>query len=141
MDLARALREHPRLAFYLAADLSLAAAVVHALLAPEHFEEAFEYGAFFVASAVAQGAYALLLLRQPGRTWLLLGIAGNVAIIALYLATRLIGIPTGPAAGELEPVGLIDLPSKTVEVALILLLAMMVVPRRQTRESATASTV
>jgi hypothetical protein len=111
-----------RLALYLAADLSLAAAVAHALVAPEHFGEAFEYGVAFVVMALAQVAFIPLLFRWPSRTVYLLGIAGNAAIVLLYLYTRVIGIPFGPQAGEIEAVGLIDIPSKLSEVALIALL-------------------
>lgn len=114
-----------RLAFYLAADLSLAAAVMHALLAPEHFRDGFEYGAFFVASAAAQGAYAVLLARQPSRGWLLLGIAGNLLIIAAYFVTRIAGLPLGPLAGQREPVMLVDVPAKMAEGALVVALAML----------------
>jgi hypothetical protein len=74
---------------------------------PEHFEEWWGYGTFFLVAAVAQMVYVPLLLRWPNRTvLLLLGIAGNSAIVLLYLFTRVVGIPLfGPEAGEAEGVG------------------------------------
>jgi hypothetical protein len=112
-----------RLLLYLAADLSLAAAVAHALVAPEHFDEAFVYGAAFVGMAAAQIAFVPLVLRWPSARLFWTGIAGNAIIILAYLDTRLVGIPFGPSAGEVEAVGLIDIPSKLAEVALIGVLA------------------
>lgn len=109
--------------WHLAAAFSLVAALIHAWAMPEHFEKWWGYGAFFLASAVAQGVLALVLVRQP-RPWLLLaGIAGNLAIIVLYIVTRTSGIPVfGPHAGEVEAVGPLDLASTAVEGGLIVML-------------------
>ncbi len=108
---------------YVAAAFSLLAALIHLWVIPEHFEEWWGYGAFFLISAVAQGAYAAALLRWPRRPLLLLGIGGNVSIIVLYLLTRTVGIPFfGPHAGEVEGVGVADLFATTSELALVVAL-------------------
>ena len=99
--------------------LSLVAAIVHLWAAPEHFEEWWGYGAFFLVSAVAQGLYCAVLLRWPRRPLLLLGIGGNLSIITLYLLTRTVGIPFfGPHAGEVEGIGMLDLSATAAELAL-----------------------
>jgi hypothetical protein len=93
--------ERPRPILYAAAALSLVAALTHLWVMPEHFEEWWEYGAFFLASTVAQAPYVPLLLRGPNRTIFLLGIGGNLAIVSSYLLTRTGGIPfCGPHAGS-----------------------------------------
>jgi MFS family permease len=108
---------------YAAASLSLVAALIHLWVAPEHFGEWWGYGAFFLVAAVAQLLYALILLRRPVRTVLLAGIAGNLAIVVLYLLTRTVGIPLlGPEAGEVEGVGLADVGATTSEVGIALAL-------------------
>ena len=105
---------------YAAAALSLVAALIHLLAAPEHFEEWWGYGVFFVASAVAQGAYAAVLLCRPRSGFFLAGIAGNLAIVALWIVTRTAGIPFfGPHAWEVEGVGTLDLSATAAEVALV----------------------
>ncbi len=113
---------HPnrsKLVLYAAA-FSLLAALVHLWAMPEHFEEWWGYGAFFLVSAVAQGSYGAALLRRPSRPLLLLGIWGNLSIVALYLATRTVGIPFfGPHAGEVEGVGVADLSATAAELALV----------------------
>ncbi|MCA1728491.1 MAG: hypothetical protein LC751_03450 [Actinobacteria bacterium] len=106
-----------------AAALSLLAALIHLWVMPEHFEEWWGYGTFFLISATAQGFYGAALLRWPSRPLLLLGIGGNLSIIVLYLLTRTVGIPFfGPGAGEVEGVGVADLWATTAELALVGLL-------------------
>ena len=108
---------------YAAAVFSLLAAGIHLWAMPEHFEEWWGYGAFFLVSAVAQGSYAAALLHRPSRPLLLLGVGGNFSIIALYLTTRTVGIPFfGPHAGEVERVGIADLFATVAELALVVAL-------------------
>ena len=122
--------DHPRQAdrsktvLHAAAVFSLLAAGIHLWAMPEHFEEWWGYGTFFLVSAVVQGAYAAALLRwPPGRALLLLGLWGNLSIVALYLVTRTVGIPFfGPHAGEVEGIGAADLSATAAEFALIAVL-------------------
>jgi len=87
---------------------------------PEHFEEWWGYGAFFLVAASAQVVYVPLLL----------GIAGNSAIVLLYLLTRVVGIPLfGPEAGEVEGVGIIDVCATSSEVAIVVALGALVLWR------------
>lgn len=132
---------------YAAAALSIVAGLVHGLVTPEHFEEWWGYGLFFFVAAFAQVVYGVLLLLRPWAydatggerndpetdrhtvAYYVAGIAGNLAIIALWVVTRTIGIPFfGPDAGEVEEVTLISLMSKAIEAALIVCL--MVLMRR-----------
>ncbi len=109
-----------KMILYAAVSLSLLAALIHLWVMPEHFEEWWGYGAFFLVSAVAQGLYCAVLLRWPRRPLLLLGVGGNLSIIALYLLTRTVGIPFfGPHAGEVEGIGMLDLSATAAELALI----------------------
>ena len=109
-----------KMVLYAAAVFSLLAAGIHLWVMPEHFEEWWGYGMFFLVSAVVQGAYAAALMRRPSRPLLLLGVAGNLSIVALYLATRTVGIPfSGPHAGEVEGIGAADLSATTAELALV----------------------
>jgi hypothetical protein len=106
--------------------LSLVAAVIHVWVMPEHFDEWWGYGAFFLIAAAAQALYAVAILRAPTPTLLWVGIVGNLAIIALWAITRTIGIPGfGPHAGEIEEIGQIDIVSKLVELLLIIVLGVL----------------
>ena len=103
------------------AALSLLAAAIHAWVVPEHLEEWWGYGAFFLVCALAQGLYALGLLRRPSRPFLLLGVGGNLAVVILWLVTRTTGIPLlGPHAGEIEEVGGLDLICTFAEIGVVI---------------------
>jgi hypothetical protein len=117
----------PRGVLFTVAALSLLAALIHLWVTPEHFEEWWGYGTFFLVAAVAQVVYVPVLLYWPNRNILLLGIAGNSAIVLLYLLTRVLGIPYfGPEAGEVEGVGIIDVCATTSEVAIVVALVALV---------------
>ncbi len=104
---------------YAAAALSLLAALIHLWVTPEHLEEWWGYGAFFLVTALAQALYAPLVLVWPTRIVLLSGISGNLAIVALYLLTRTVGIPLfGPGAGEVEGAGFVDVCATASEVGI-----------------------
>lgn len=116
-----------------AAALSLAAGLLHATAGPEHFSEWWGYGLFFVAAALAQTLFGLLVATQgispsyggwagARRRVYWIGIVGNLLILALWLVTRTIGIPFGPQAGLVEPIGWLDGATKVAEVAVIGLL-------------------
>jgi manganese oxidase len=73
-----------------------------------------------VVVALAQGLYALCLLRRPGWPLLLFGVAGNLAVVILWLVTRTSGIPLlGPHAGDVEEVGVLDLICTLAEVCVV----------------------
>jgi hypothetical protein len=111
--------ERPKTGLYAAATLSLGAALIHLWVAPEHFEEWWGYGAFFLVAAAAQVLYIPLLVRWPTHAVLVVGIAGNLAIVMLYLLTRTVGIPLfGPEAGEVEGVGFADVCATTSELGI-----------------------
>lgn len=124
----------PGLAVYAAAALSLTAAMTHLWATPEHLMLWWAYGAFFIATALAQGTYAVVLLRWPDTPLLLAGIWGNLSILALYVITRTSGIPFGPHAGSVEDAELLDLATAASELGIILALVMLLggVSRRRT---------
>src|SRR5918995_213494 len=119
--------------FLYAAALSLIAALTHAWAMPEHFEEWWGYGAFFLVATAAQACYGLALLRWRGRLLLLLGVMGNLSIVSLWAVTRTVGIPFfGPHAAEVEGVGAVDVLATAAELALVtvLLAALLASARR-----------
>ena len=116
---------------YGVATLSLAAAFIHLWVAPEHFEQWWGYGAFFLICALAQGFLAVLVLRWPGsRLVSLSGIAGNLLIVALYVISRTWGMPLGadwvlfsPDVAHLEDPEILGMFATAAEVGIIVTLA------------------
>ena len=122
--------DRPKGVLHTVAALSLLGALIHLWVMPEHFGEWWGYGTFFLVAAVAQGVYVPLLLHWPNQSVLLLGIAGNSAIVLLYLLTRVVGIPLfGPEAGEVEGVGIVDICATSSEAGIVVALGVVLLWR------------
>jgi hypothetical protein len=115
----RSLQQRPPGLVVLAVAATVVAGLVHIAVMPEHFEESPLYGSFFVVLAVGQAAYTWCLLVNPSRPVLSAGVLGNAAVVTLWLVTRTVGLPFGPFAGQVEPVGVLDLVAVTAELTLI----------------------
>jgi hypothetical protein len=74
---------------------SAAAAGVHAAVGPAHFREQTLFGLFFAGSALLQILWSVAVASRPTRPALVAGLAGNLAILALWLITRTAGLPWG----------------------------------------------
>lgn len=74
---------------------STAAAGVHGAVGPAHFHELLHFGVFFAATALAQISWSILMVLNPTRRLLVIGVAGNAALLSLWLITRSVGLPFG----------------------------------------------
>ena len=108
----------PSLLLGLAA-LSVGAAAIHFAVVFEHFEEYTLYGVFFLVISWAQLIWPAVLVWRPSRLWLWLGIAGNGVILAVYVASRTVGLPFGPDLHSAESVGALDVVSCVLEAGLV----------------------
>jgi hypothetical protein len=115
--------------------LSAGAAAIHYAVISSHFGEWWGFGVFFIASGIAQLAWAMLAVTWPSRPLFWLGVLGNAAIVALWVVTRTAGPLVGPDPHSPEPVGLADGVATGFEVALVagaFWLAASGVPRSRT---------
>jgi hypothetical protein len=101
------------------AALSVGAAAIHFAVVFEHFAEYTLYGVFFLVISWAQVIWPAVLLWRPSRLWLWLGIAGNAMVIAVYVASRTVGLPFGPDLHNAESVGALDVVSCVLEFGLV----------------------
>lgn len=101
------------------AALSAGAAAIHFAVTFDHFSEYVLYGVFFLVVSWAQAIWAAVVMWRPSRLWLGLGVAGNVIVLAVYLASRTTGLPIGPDVSSPEPVGGLDVVSGVLELALV----------------------
>lgn len=97
---------------------SAAAAGVHAAVGPAHLREQTLFGAFFAGAALLQILWAALVVLRPTRTVFLAGVAGNVAVLALWVLTRTEGLPFGLMPTP-EAVGPWDLTCAAWEVVVV----------------------
>jgi hypothetical protein len=102
-----------------AAVLAAFAASIHFVVAPDHFVEAFAFGAFMVVVGAAQFAGGFLLLLRPSRSILVALIVLTIAIMAIYAASRTAGLPVGPMPWVPEAIEPIDVVSKATELLLL----------------------
>jgi hypothetical protein len=110
---------------------STAAGVIHLAVIPEHFEEWMLAGVFFVALAVFQLLWALLVVARPQRLALAAGVVVNAAVIAVWAISRTGGFPWGPHAGEPEAVGALDLAATAFEALIVVGSIMLAFPARE----------
>jgi hypothetical protein len=116
-----------------AAVLSLAVAWVHLAYAASHLRQWWAYGAFFVAAGAGQALFAPLVLRRATPAVAYAGIAGNAAIVGMYVLSRTAGPPLGPHARVPETAGPIDLATTAAEVVLVGVLLSLLEPRARRR--------
>lgn len=69
---------------------------IHLAVAPEHVEEWWLYGAFFVVAGLVQLACAAAVLTRPTPLVALTGILVNFGIILTWMASRTTGLPIVP---------------------------------------------
>ncbi|MGH9026139.1 MAG: hypothetical protein ACRDWD_08490 [Acidimicrobiia bacterium] len=100
------------------AALSLGAALIHASAISAHSEHML-LATGFVLAAAAQGAWALAIVARPAsRIVLVVGTALNAVLVAVYLGSRLTGLPIEGLETP-EPFGFQDLTSAAFETALV----------------------
>lgn len=107
--------------------LSLAAAGIHFAVMADHFAEALVFGLFFAAVAWAQVLWAVAILTRPGRLVWLIGLLGNLSVIALWAMSRTDGVPIGPEPWTPEAVAAPDLLCTVLELAIVVSCAIWLV--------------
>jgi hypothetical protein len=93
--------------------------VIHLAAAPHHYAEIGDLASGFVVAAIFQGAWIRWCLAGPGRGAVMVGILGNLAIVAAWAWTRTVGLPLDGAAGAPEPVAYPDAASAAFELVLV----------------------
>jgi hypothetical protein len=112
------------------AGLSLAAGAIHAIAMVDHFTHYWLYGVFFLVVTYGQVLWGVALLRERvGERGLALGAYANLAIVAVWLASRTIGVPIGPDAGSREAVGVMDVAATLDQLVLVAYVAAILRPR------------
>ena len=117
---------------WLLAGCSVGAAVIHFGFAPTHFSEYWLYGLFFVVIAWLQLLWAGAIVVRPSRWLLVAGALGNEAVVAVWIASRTIGVWVGPNASATEAVGFPDLLCTVLESVVVVGSLVLLARRRGT---------
>jgi hypothetical protein len=113
--------------------LSIAAGAIHAIATIDHFSHWWLYGFFFLALTYGQVLWGIALLRNPvSDRNLTHGAIANLAIVAVWLCSRTLGVPIGPDGGRTEAVGVMDVAATLDQLVLAVMIAMIVRPHLRT---------
>ena len=100
---------------------SAGAAVIHAVVCPEHFREFVAFGVFFlVVAAALQGVWAVAVVLRPTRRLLMVGAAGNAVVVLVWAVSRTAGLPIGPEVWHPEAISALDVVATLLEAGLVL---------------------
>jgi hypothetical protein len=113
------------------AALSLVAGAIHAVVAAPHFEEFWLFGSFFAGLALFQVGWGVRAYRRPSALVYRIGIWASLAVVAVWIASRTVGLPLGPEAGTAEAVGPLDSLASAIELAIAGLGAALLAPGRR----------
>ena len=99
-------------------------ALIHLWSTPEHLQDWWGYGAFFLATTLAQGLFVITFLRWPETQMLLFaGIVGNLAIVFLYVLVHYSKATLGPMVAHRGDLGVLGILATAAELGLVVLLA------------------
>jgi hypothetical protein len=121
--LQQAASRRPR---FVTAALLGSAALIHAVLTPEHFGEGWHFGVAFLVMTVLQATLAIGLLAQPGPTVEEWARRSTVFLVALYLLARIVPVP-----GELRPENATLIGGFAVAIEVAALVALACLPRHR----------
>lgn len=109
--------------------LAAAAGLIHVKALFDHAGHYWLFGVFFGALAYVQVGWAVLALRRPDeRRWLMPAAVLSLAVVALWLVTRAVGLPFGPWAGRPESFAIADITASVNELILAGLLVAIAHP-------------
>ena len=103
-------------------------AVIHAAVVPDHLAEWIGAGIFFVGLALAQLVLAALVVKRRTRPALVAVLVASALPLLLWVVSRGVGLPFGPAIGLPEAIGLADLASGVLELVSLVLAAVLLSP-------------
>ncbi|WP_353951235.1 hypothetical protein V6K52_16580 [Knoellia sp. S7-12] len=116
---------------------SVLGGAIHLAVTPEHLEEWWVFGTFFIVVGCFQLAFAALVLRRPTWPVAFAGIAVNLAVVLVYVASRTTGLPIEPPeditshawSHVAEGAGPADLAATGAELTVVCLLVTLLPPR------------
>jgi hypothetical protein len=98
---------------------SIAAAAIHFAVVGDHLDVGPLHGSFFIVVAWAQVLWAIAVLVAPRPAVLLAGVAGNAAIVAVWVLSRTVGVPVPPDPWTPEAVSVADLVATGLELVVV----------------------
>ena len=124
---------HRSFYYYIAAAATTAiAGILHLIWASSIIGKApLMFSIFFIVSGIAQVFWALPMIKQWGRVWYYIGIAGTAALVILYAGTR---VPNPLTGGRPAPTNEIGIAIMVFQIAYIAITAIILVRERRIKK-------
>src|ERR687885_1968435 len=121
---------HRSFYYYVAAAATIAiAGILHLIWASSIIGKAPPtFSIFFIVSGIAQVFWALPMIKQWGRIWYYIGIAGTAVLVILYGVTR---VPNPITGGRALPTNEIGIAIIVFEIAYIVITGIILVKERR----------
>src|SRR6266511_4210524 len=96
---------------WLLAALSLGAGVIHLAVSGDHYGLSWTHGTFFAVVGWLQISWAVGVVLRPNRRLLTAGALLNAAVVAVWVMSRVWGVPVGPNAWTPESLAVLVRPA------------------------------
>ena len=114
--------------YYAAAATTAIAGILHLALVPNIMGRNPNSGIFFIISGIAQIFWVIPMLKKWGKTWYIIGIAGTIILIIMWVITRM---PGNPITGRGGPIGEMAIVIEIFQIAYIIITAIIIVKERR----------
>ena len=94
------------------------AGILHLTLVPNAIDRNVNNGVFFLIGGLAQIFWIVPMIRQWGRGWYYVGLAGTLVFVVIWIITRL---PDNPITGRAGSIGDTAIAVQVFQVAFIVL--------------------
>lgn len=115
------------LLFYGAAICTGIAGILHLILVPNAIDSNINNATLFLVGGIAQIFWVLPMIKRWGRIWYVVGIAGTVILIGLWVITR---IPDNPITGRDGPISERAIAVEIFQIAYIAITALIIAKER-----------
>ena len=114
--------------YYAAAATTAIAGILHLTLVPNIIGRNPNSGIFFIISGIAQIFWVIPMLKKWGKTWYIIGIAGTIILIIMWVITRM---PGNPITGRGGPIGEMAIVIEIFQIAYIIITSIIIVKEKR----------
>lgn len=113
--------------YYGAAICTGIAGILHLILVPNAIDSNINNATLFLVGGIAQIFWVLPMIKRWGRIWYVVGIAGTVILIGLWVITR---IPDNPITGRGGPISERAIAVEIFQIAYVAITALIIAKER-----------
>ena len=113
-----------------AAATTAIAGILHLTLVPNAINFNINNAIFFLVAGIVQIFWVLPMLKRWGRIWYVIGIAGTVVLIGVWMITR---IPDNPVTGRDGPISEMAIAIEVLQIAYIVITVLITLKEKSER--------